>query len=63
MNSLKRQVAHYDPALRTAHVLMRYSAPLKLDDGVTHGIVKDMMNNVSVEWCWPWFRGCRCPAC
>ena len=45
---LKRPIAHYDPAIATAHVLFFYRAPYNPQETQTSIVLNDMMANVRV---------------
>jgi hypothetical protein len=47
----KRPVVHWDPAIRTAHVLMWHRAPMNPAETQTGIMLRDMMDNGTWGWC------------
>ncbi|GLI60624.1 hypothetical protein VaNZ11_002787 [Volvox africanus] len=45
LNMLKRPIAHYDPALACAHVLLYYRAPINVAEKQTGILVRDILDN------------------
>lgn len=46
MEMRKRPIAHWDPALAAAHVLLSHRAPYELADTQTSIVLRDVMDNV-----------------
>ena len=47
LQMFKRPIAHWDPALYCAHVMMYHRAPLHTDEKQTQIVLRDIMDNVS----------------
>ena len=50
---VKRPIAHYDPALATAHVMLWNRAPFNPTEKQTAILLRDMVANVSKHACHP----------
>ena len=50
MAMLRRPIAHEDPALYAAHVLLYHRAPLHVDEKQTTVLLRDMMDNATYQW-------------
>lgn len=50
MAMLRRPIAHEDPALYAAHVLLYHRAPLHVDEKQTTVVLRDMMDNGTYQW-------------
>lgn len=48
MEMRNRPIAHWDPALSTAHVLLRARAPYDVAEAQTTILLRDLMDNVRV---------------
>ena len=46
---IKRPIAHFDPALYTAHVMFYHRAPFNPKETQTSIVLNDMISNVSVD--------------
>ncbi|KXZ51791.1 hypothetical protein GPECTOR_11g234 [Gonium pectorale] len=46
----KRPIAHWDPSLAAAHVLLSYRAPYDLSDTQTGIVLRDLMDNGKWKW-------------
>jgi hypothetical protein len=46
LQMMKRPIAHWDPALYCAHVMLWHRAPLNVSDRQTQIVLRDLMDNV-----------------
>ncbi|GFH19063.1 flagellar associated protein, partial [Haematococcus lacustris] len=53
IESLRRPIAHYDPALRCVHVLVRAYAPIKPGESQGAVVVRDLQDNGTWVWASP----------
>ncbi len=50
LEMMKRPIAHYDPALQAAHVMMFFRAPLNTSEKQTSIFLRDMVANASYDY-------------